>query len=212
MISIGVDLGKARDYTAIAVVVRTETTIHNVTREGLHSRTEREYGSAELIHMERLKAGTSFIEAVKRIREMATHPGFGPGRKRLVVDATGLGSPVVEMIREHFFNAHNAVPSGRLCAPVDCELRPVVITGGSGQRCSGGEWHVAKADLMTGLRTSMELQDLLIAGRMPETPELVKELTSFGGTGHDDRVMALALAVWGVRLLKVGSSRQWRIL
>jgi hypothetical protein len=211
MISIGVDLGKARDYTAIAVVVRTETTIHNVTRAGWSWRTEREFGAAELIHLERLKAGTSFTEAARRVKEVVTHPAMGPGRKRLVVDATGLGSPVVEMIRGALFSPHNAAPNGPPSAPVDCELRPVVITGGSGQRCSGGEWHVAKTDLMTGLRTSMELQDLLIAARMPEAPELVKELTSFGGTGHDDMVLALALAVWGVRLHKVGNPRDWRL-
>jgi hypothetical protein len=197
MISIGVDLGKARDYTAIAVVARTETTIHHLARNWENGRTERTFDAAELIHLERLKAGTPFIDAVKRIQETVTHPGFGPGRKRLVVDATGLGSPVVEMIR---------------AARMDCELRPVVITGGSGQRSSGGSWYVAKADLMTGLRTSMELQDLLIAERMPETPELVNELTGFGSRGHDDMVMAVALAVWGVRLLRTGDPQNWRIL
>jgi hypothetical protein len=211
MISIGVDLGKARDFTAIAVVVRTETTIHNVTRAGWSWQTEREFAAAELIHLERLKAGTSFTDAARRVKEVVTCPAIGPGKKRLVVDATGLGAPVVEMIRGELFNSHNAAYNGRPCAPADCELRPVVITGGSGQRCSNGEWHVAKADLLTGLRTSMELQDLLIASRLPAAPELVKELASFGGTGHDDMVLALALAVWGVRLHRVGNPRDWRL-
>ena len=197
MICIGLDLAKAVDYSAIAVVVRTETTIHTVGRERWQVWTERKCEPAELIHIERIKKGTSFTEVVKRVTEVATHKALGPGRKRLVVDATGLGSPVMEMVRG---------------ARTGCELKPVVITGGTGQRYAGGSWNVSKADLMAGLRTSMELQDLLIAAGMAETPALVKELTDFGGAGHDDMVMALALALWGVKIQTVGERSNVRIV
>jgi len=35
-----------------------------------------------------------------------------------------------------------------------------------------------------------------------ETPSLAKELAEFGGRGHDDLAMAIALALWGMRVRK----------
>jgi hypothetical protein len=89
-------------------------------------------------------------------------------RKVMVVDATGVGTPVIEMLR---------------AARMGCELKPVLITGGYGERQTGGAWYVGKGGLMTQLRTSLELRDLRIAAGLPETPALVKELTGFGGRG-----------------------------
>jgi hypothetical protein len=90
-------------------------------------------------------------------------------------------------------------------ARTTAELRPVVITGGTGQRQSRGQWYVAKADLITLLRTAFEQQDLLIAAALPNKAALLKELTSFGGHAHDDMVLALALALWGVRIKRQGT-------
>jgi hypothetical protein len=111
-------------------------------------------------------------------------------RKVMAVDATGVGTPVVEMLRAALQSDQTAMR---------CELKPVVITGGYGERHASGTWYVGKADLLTRLRASLELRDLRIAAGLPETPALVKELTGFGGRGHDDMVMALALAMWGAR-------------
>lgn len=180
-------MGKARDHTAIAVVQRVESMTHTVGAWG--NWKELEYAPAKLIHLEKLRLGTPFVEAVARVAEVARDAGRAPGGKRLVVDATGLGSPVVEMLRE---------------ARTGYEMRPVTITGGAGQTRTLSGWNVAKRDLMTGLRTSMETQDLLIAARLQEAKALRKELAEFGGTGHDDLVMALALGVWGVRLRPAG--------
>jgi phage terminase large subunit-like protein len=46
MISIGLDLGKARDFTAIAIVSRTESTTHHVCLNGLRLNSETEYSPA----------------------------------------------------------------------------------------------------------------------------------------------------------------------
>ena len=58
----------------------------------------------------------------------------------------------------------------------------------------------------------MEAQDLLIAAGMGEAPALIKELIAFGGTGHDDMVIALALALWGVKIRIFGERANGRIV
>ena len=69
---VGADIGQARDPTALAVIE----------------------AEAEMIlvrHLERLPLGTPYPDAVKRIGEVVqTLPGA-----ELVVDATGVGRPVV---------------------------------------------------------------------------------------------------------------------
>ena len=198
MVCIGLDLGKTQDYTAIAVVVRQETTIRTVGRQAWQVWDERRCAVAELRHLERLTLGTTFLEVVERVAQLVKHEALGPGRIRLVVDATGLGSPVLELLRK---------------AKMGCDIKPVVITGGTGERYGGdGKCHVSKTDLMMGLRTSMELQDVVIAKGMAETPALVKELALFGSSKHDDMVIALALALWGVKTQTFGEKSNVRIV
>src|SRR5665213_992763 len=89
MFFIGVDLGKRRDHTAIAVVERVER------RCG--------YGEPEFVEMavrflERVPLGTTYPEVVAAVRETVSHPEVA-GRCSVVVDATGVGSPVVDMLR-----------------------------------------------------------------------------------------------------------------
>jgi hypothetical protein len=189
LICIGVDLGKVKDHTAIAIVVRQETRIFN--RFSGQTSGTKQYEPAELRHLERVKLGTPYVEVVQRVARVARHEAMAGVRKVMAVDATGVGTPVVEMLRAALLTDQTT--------PMPCELKPVVITGGYGERHASGAWYVGKAELVTRLRASLELRDLRIAAGLPETPALVKELTGFGGRGHDDMVMALALAMWGAR-------------
>ena len=169
--------------------MRPERVTRTFGRHRWETWEEREQAPAELRYLERLPLGTPYVEVVRKVAAVARLEGLGRGRKKLVVDATGVGTPVVEMLR---------------AARTGCDLKPVVITSGTGERYGSGTYYVAKTDLMTGLRTSLELQDVAIASRLAETPALVKELAGFGGSGHDDMVMALALALWGVKVRTVG--------
>jgi hypothetical protein len=90
----------------------------------------------------------------------------------------------------------------------------VTITGGDTERYAGEYYRVPKRDLIIGLQVLMEQGGLQIAEGMKEGATLVKEMAEmrvkvsasaheqFGAWRrgeHDDLVLAVALACWGVR-------------
>ena len=178
MFFIGLDLGQRRDYSAVAVVEKTER---------LHVR-----------HLERLALGTPYAMVAGRVSEMVRHPALR-GNARLVVDATGVGAPVVEMLR-----------SVRL----PCRVTAVTITGGEQAHGRGEDWHVPKKDLLGGVRVLLEEGQLKICRELEEAAALVRELTDIrvrrravgqaamgadGAGEHDDLSLAVALACWRAR-------------
>ena len=81
---IGLDLGQAQDYTAIAVVEKKELP------------KPAEY---HVRHLERPKLGTPYPAIVDRVKQlMAGDPLLN--RTALVVDKTGVGAPVVDLFKE----------------------------------------------------------------------------------------------------------------
>ena len=113
----------------------------------------------------------------------------------MAVDATGVGAPVVDMLR---------------AAQLGCDLAAVVITGGDRAGSAGS---VPKRDLIAGLQVLLENGQLRI-GRLKEAGRLAQELMDvrismnsggrvrMGADGcgeHDDLVIALALACWRAR-------------
>ncbi len=180
MFYIGVDLGQKQDHTAIAVVERGEFLL--------------------VRHVERVALGTPYPLVVAYLREMTGRKEF-ERQCALVVDATGLGGPVVEMLRG---------------AGLGCEITAVTITGGEREARSGGlSVSVPKRDLIAGVQVALENGDMRIAKKLKELGSLVRELvdvriTSGLNTGrvrigadgygeHDDLVIALALACWRAR-------------
>lgn len=115
-----------------------------------------------------------------------------------MVDATGVGGPVVDLLKR---------------AEVGCRMFPVMITGGDQTTESGGYWRVPKRELVVGLQVMFEEKQLRIAGRIPETKVLLREMMnmrvkvsegghdSYAGRegAHDDLVLAVALACWRAR-------------
>src|ERR1019366_929588 len=86
---LGLDLGQRQDHSAIAVVEKLE--------QG------RPYGEpvfeALLVrHAERVPLGTTYPEVVERVRTLLETPEI-EGQCELVVDATGVGAPVVDLLR-----------------------------------------------------------------------------------------------------------------
>ncbi len=183
MFYIGLDLGQRRDFSAIAVIERAEY---------LHVR-----------HLERIALGTPYAGVVARVGELARHRVLA-GKARAVVDATGVGAPVVEKMR-----------SGR----VGCRVTAVTITGGERAHGFGEDWHVPKKDLLSGVRVLLEEGRLKIHRGLSESATLVRELTdirvrqaasggvSMGAEGpgqHDDLALAVALACWRARMPEIG--------
>lgn len=176
---IGLDLGQMQDYTAIAVAERFGG-----------ARKDRAY---HLRHLERFKLGTSYPDVVNRVKELVNTEPL-KRNAHLVVDATGVGVPVVEILRQ------------AALSPI-----PVLITGGDNVSTSGIFWKAPKRDLVTQLQVLLQSGKLKIAEVLPEARTLINELLAFKvkitasandtygvwreGV-HDDLVLAVALAVW----------------
>ena len=92
---IGLDLGKSRDHTAIAVIE------HRV--EATAERDPRTYDwitetTARVRWLERIPLGTTYDEVIRRVADLVDRPTLR-SKSTLVVDATGPGAPVVDQIR-----------------------------------------------------------------------------------------------------------------
>src|ERR1017187_428865 len=91
---VGADFGQSRDYTAIAVLERLE-------RPGNfdHALWTREKEVAlRLRYLERIALGTPYPEVVERVAAFTRDKRLA-GRCHLAVDGTGVGRPVVDLLR-----------------------------------------------------------------------------------------------------------------
>lgn len=191
---IGVDFGQSRDFTAIAVLERAET-------KGAWDPVMfawKKVVSLRLRYLERIALGTPYPEVVERVVQVTQWPELA-GRCRLAVDGTGVGRPVVDLLRR---------------ARPGCVLMPVNITSGLKQTEEGGYYGVPKRDLILGLQVLLQRGVLRIAAGLEYGPDLVKEMAAmqvkitlagheqYGvwreGT-HDDLVFAVALACWNAQ-------------
>jgi len=194
----GVDIGQKRDPTAIAVVEWERRIVgEEVIRRGnviVDRRDETEYHYTAR-YLERLPLGTPYTEVSRRVGDLAkaVKEKTGGRLSKLYVDATGVGKPVVDLLRE-------------------CGVRTAEVYFNHGDKrteVSRTQVSLGKAYLVS------RLQALLQSGRihLPKTDEaevLAQELMDYEirvdqdandrygafrvGT-HDDLVTALGLAV-----------------
>jgi hypothetical protein len=186
MYYLGLDLGKRRDHTAIAVIEKQETrTPWNGTARVV----------LQIRHVERVPLGTPYHLVVDRVRHLVT---THPLRDNcvLAVDATGLGDPVVEILQR---------------ARLGCTITPVTITGQGKTTQINGVYHVPKSDLWTGITLLLEQKQLRISKDMPTAGALSRELSNLRNNTlaarpgeKDDLSMAVALAVWKARQSSFG--------
>ncbi len=200
---VGLDLGQANDHTAMCAVEMMPHPAADpdaTAREAVQPVAPRSAKTSapilpryRLPFITRAPLGTPYPSIVRRVAETVTAAPLA-GACHLVVDATGVGRPVLDMLR-----------SGPL-PPV-----PVVITGGDRVHGAAGIWRVPKRDLVTALQLSFQSGRIEIAAGTDHAQTLVAELADFrvriGASGldtygawregaHDDLVLALALAVW----------------
>jgi hypothetical protein len=135
---------------------------------------------------------------VERIAELVASKGLQSGTRNLVVDATGVGRPVVDLLQ---------------AAELGCKIWPVTITSGASEGSGADGYRVPKRDLIMGLLLMIQNRELKIAQGMAEGQALLKEMANmrvsvtsggrekFGARSgeHDDLVLAVALAVWGMK-------------
>jgi hypothetical protein len=169
---LGADIGQAHDPTAIAIV--------EVAEAGL---------SVE--HLERLPLGTPYPLVAQRLSAFYE---AAPPSCALVIDATGVGRPVLDLLRQN-------------------GLSPIAVSiiGRGSERLDPKDtiWHVPKKRLLSPLACAIEAGRLSIAPDLPERETFKTELAAFhrklnqrgyvvfgGKREHDDTVIAVALAVW----------------
>jgi hypothetical protein len=181
---LGLDLGQTSDFTAVAVVERPLLPAPDGTPPPF-----------DLRHLQRFKLGTPYTTIVPEVVRLAATPPLA-GQVVLVVDQTGVGRPVVDLLRRQ--------------AP--CSILPITITGGdSVTEAEDGSRRVPKKELVTCLQLLLQSRRLRVDRSLPEAATLVRELENFRVKitlaahetfgawregQHDDLVLAAALACW----------------
>jgi hypothetical protein len=144
--------------------------------------------------------GLSYTNVVQRVCEIMQNPAMA-GQSRLVVDATGVGAPVIDLLRHAGIGGHTTA---------------ITITGGEQAHGSNDRWSVPKKDLLMGLEILLEAGQLVISQNLRDAGLLLQELEAMrpasAGTGkvladgpeHDDLALALALACWRAKRARIG--------
>jgi hypothetical protein len=191
-------LGQSQDFTALAILERAELTGDWDAAQYAFKKM----AALHLRYLERIPRGTPYPEVVERVRQV-TRSAELRGRCSLMVDATGAGRPVVDMLR-----AADLDP--------DCWMLPAIITSGYAETQSDGYYHVPKRNLIVGLQVLLQRGALQIAEGIPFGGALMEELSQmrvrqtqkgheqYGAWRegeHDDLVFAVAMAHWGANKL-----------
>lgn len=191
---IGLDLGQSHDFTAMAIAERTELRGEWDAAQWAY----RKMAALDLRYLERIPLGTPYPEVVERVRAV-TRSGELEGRCQVIVDGTGVGRAVVDMLRG---------------ADLGCMIWPAVVTSGERETRGEGYWRVPKRELIIGLQVLLQRGGLRIAAGIPLGPLLVEEMATmrvretasgreqYGAWRegeHDDLVFAVALANWGAK-------------
>jgi hypothetical protein len=187
---VGLDLGQAQDFTALAVLDRPVT--HPTAPP------EQRRPAYALRHLQRFPLGTPYPDVVRAVVGLLRTPPL-PGCL-LAVDQTGVGRAVVEMLADG------------LRSRATCRMVAITITGG--HAVTHGEdhsLHVPKKELVGTLQVLLQTRRLQVARTLPDAPALVRELENFRvkitpalnetfepwrDGQHDDLVLAVALAAW----------------
>jgi hypothetical protein len=192
---VGLDLGQSRDHSALAVVERTEIFLDEMDWVKYERRRTQRF---RVRFAERVRLGTPYPDVVERVRRVVRSNPLA-GRCTLVMDATEVGAPVLDILRR---------------SNLGCAIEPVILTGGERESHTGGVWHVPQRDLVTGLRVMLEKEELGLSRKVIGAGALMKELSDMGARmtsrgqvsfgarregEHDDLVIAAALACWRAR-------------
>jgi len=183
---LGVDLGQARDWTAICVAERFLGPPLRV----------------DVGHLERPPLGTRYPAVVDRVARLAValRTRTPAPAVQVAIDYTGVGRAVLDIFREVDL--------------AGASLVPITIHGGSAVVPDEGGFHVPKRDLVGAVQALLQTGRLKVADALPEAATLAKEMTEFrvriglGGHdsygvaddwregAHDDLVLAVAMACW----------------
>jgi hypothetical protein len=182
----GLDVGQAGEFTALAVIERTATGECVAGRQVFHHAVR---------HLQRFTAGTSYAEIVGVVKTMFADRPLKGGM--LIVDVTAVGRPVLDLL----YDAH-----------IDGGVMPVSITAGQYAAVDErGGWLVPRKELASLLQLLLQGRRLKVAEALPEAALLTEELANFRVRAplvaaddvlawregvHDDLVLAVGIAAW----------------
>lgn len=224
---LGLDLGQSQDYSALVIVEQSlwipssavsprgylfsrqgldtsgwvsPSALTEIQRDAVadywHERPSKP--PLTVPHMQRWPLGTDYPTIVRDVAALVdTHP-LGRAQIQLVVDYTGCGRPIVDMLKQ---------------AGLDWLVAVTIHAGFNTtfDHNDGRTASVPKKDLIAAVSVVLEQRRLQIARALPDADVLERELQSFkrritpAGNetmaswrerDHDDLVLALALAVW----------------
>lgn len=179
--TIGLDLGKQRDPSALSVVERKgkAPAYQHLVR-----------------HLHRWPLGTSYPDIVADLAALVGKMPREHGAPQLATDVTGVGMGVFDFIKQ---------------AKLPVRHTPILIVSGRAvTQDERGVWHVPKIELVSTMAAVLGAQRLAVAN-LPLAPVLKRELGTFtvkvtaAGNetyeawrekDHDDIVLSVAMAVW----------------
>ncbi len=181
----GLDLGQRKDYSALVVIYQHKQR-YNV------------------VGIKRWKLGTPYQEIATDLKAITSDKAIDPASAIVVVDETGVGVPVAEMVT----------------ATLDVRVIPVWITGGAAWRYDkeARDYKVAKQLLCSCVHSLLGQKRIGMNKASAEYRTLTSELDTFDvkiskaanelyaareGT-HDDLVLACALGLWAGENLCTG--------
>ena len=174
---LGLDLGQQSDYTVLSIV--------NDDRKG--------GGSYDLVYLKKYKLKTSYVSIVRDIGNMVKE-SYALKGSRIIVDATGVGRPVVDMFLSYGVQVISAT-----------------ITGGSSSSWkTKNEVTIPKKEIVSCLQIVLQNKVIKIASGLDCIEDIKREFLNFKASissnarasfnaragYHDDIVMSLGLAIW----------------
>lgn len=174
----GLDLGKSHDYTALSIVQPAPPQLH-------------------VVHLHRYPLGTAYtVIASDLASTLARQPLTGA--TVLGVDATGLGGPFLDLLREKVTTT---------------PIVAITLTGAGRAKWTGqGTARIPKAELARTLQRLVSANRLRMAKGLKEGPVLFEELrrfqvridrsghatyaADFGSGENDDLALSLSYACW----------------
>lgn len=193
---IGVDIGQSQDYTAISIVERADI-ISGPQDRITYNWPRTTLRTVRFLH--RVPLGTSYPDVAKLVAGITAHASIARRSNKLIVDGTGVGKPVIDLIRTH---------------KVQPILHTVIITSGDASKAEarcGDTHYLARNALLAGLETGLQNRALQISRHLPLANALLEELNNLHRDPnnptaeglrpqrqsiHDDLVFATALAYW----------------
>ncbi len=222
-VAVGVDLGQSKDPTSIAIIEKTSREIAVGTPmervPALRAMLRSELPVYRLRGLDQAPLGMSYPNQAALLKSLLARKEIAEHDPNVWIDYTGVGRAVYDIFQQE------RVPN----------IKPVTITanGQAGPNSQGG-YSVPKLELVTRLQALMHTGRLLIPPNLPLAKKFRKELVDFRVSytavgnatfgaregAHDDLVLAVALAVYGLNSERrayvqplwsaLGGGRDWR--